>query len=550
MLAIRANLRRARVTAYDPTIGVSGACVRTFLVVLFLFCTAAVGAGVGAYIWCSCELPAADVPALPLASVEPGAPTNADGSVNWPARTLIDLAAIRRLIWENTPVPLDEENPQYRQWAIDGFAEAEARAAKVTDLPGYFFALAAYVNGFRDPHFQFGLTGDSPPMQWPGFVVARHGNKAEVVLSVEAGIPVGAIVAACDGKPLQQLLQERIYPFRLNPQLADSQRVAMTRLFTHRGNPFAPPPAQCAFEQDGRAFQSALAWRSAPKDDDPWWKELQAAGTGPAAEWGLSEPAPGVFWIGVPTFSSGDETSAKLDALIREVSAAGAKMRAGRAIVIDTRGNGGGNSSWADKLAEAIFTADVLSRHQAPSREGAVDWRASPDNAAYWRAWSSQMVKEFGPLSINRGMAEFLAWQLSRSASSRPPMWRELGSSCHPARSGGLTQQRPKGGESPFPAKVYFLSNGSCGSSCLNFADRVLMVPGVKLIGSATSGDGAYMEVRSEVLPSKLAEFTFPQKVERGGGRGSLEAYQADVAYDGAWGDAAVRAWALSVAQR
>jgi hypothetical protein len=51
-------------------------------------------------------------------------------------------------------------------------------------------------------------------------------------------------------------------------------------------------------------------------------------------------------------------------------------------------------------------------------------------------------------------------------------------------------------------------------SSCLNFADAVLMVPGVKLIGAATS---------------------------------ALEYFDADVAYDGAWSDAAVRAWVMGV---
>ena len=105
---------------------------------------------------------------------------------------------------------------------------------------------------------------------------------------------------------------------------------------------------------------------------------------------------------------------------------------------------------------------------------------------------------------------------------------------------------RPKG-ESPFPAKVYVLSNGSCGSSCLNFADTVLMVPGVKLIGAATSADGVYMDVRSVDLPSGLGSVTFAQKVERGGGRAELEYYDADIAYDGAWSDAAVRKWVMGV---
>lgn len=91
------------------------------------------------------------------------------------------------------------------------------------------------------------------------------------------------------------------------------------------------------------------------------------------------------------------------------------------------------------------------------------------------------------------------------------------------------------------------LANGSCVSACLDFTDRVLMMPDVRLLGSATGGDGPYMEVRDETLPSGLAEVTSPQKVCRGMGHGTLEYYPADIAYDGPWDDASVRAWGLGL---
>ncbi len=520
--------------------------MRTFLVVLLLLITLAVAGVVGLYVCYTCTLPpVGQLEPLPPPTVQPGAPTNADGSPNWSARALIDLAAIREQLWANTPVPYDTENPQYREWAIKGFAEAEARAGQAKDRAGYFYTLAAYMNGFGDPHFQIGLKGDQLSPRWPGFIVSRAGDAAEVVYRDEADAsapPLGAKIVACDGKPLTQLMDERVYPFRMNPKLASDRRIGMTRLFLDRGNPFAPAPSVCHVEQNGTARDVALAWRAAPPDKDPWWDKYQAAGTGPKAEWGVTEPVPGVTWIGVPTFSSDDENFPKLDALIKAVEAKGAAMRQGRAIVIDTRGNGGGNSSWADKLAAAIFTSDVLSRHAAPNREEAVDWRGSQANAAYWKDWSNQMAKEFGPLSLNRFGALAIGWQLGRTASQNPPIIRV--GSCKPGRAGGITKARPKGA-SPFKARIYFLSNGSCGSSCLNFADTVLMVPGVTVIGSATSADGAYMEIRGIDLPSGEAEIAFPQKVERGAARAPMEAYEADIPYDGSWSDEAVRKWVL-----
>lgn len=517
--------------------------MRTLLTIILVLIALAVAGVAGLYACYTCTLPPVGALApLPPPSVQPGPPNSADGSPNWPARTLIDLAAMREQIWANTPVPYDTENPHYRAWLIEGFVEAEARAEQVTDRAGYFYTLAAYMNGFGDPHFQIGLKDNQLAPRWPGFIVSRTGDVAEIVYRDESAPPLGTKITACDGKPVAQLLDERIFPFRLNPKLASDRRIAMTRLFLDRGNPFAPAPVTCSIEDKGRNAMLTLAWRPAPPDNDPWWQQYQAAGTGPKAEWGVSEPVPGVTWIGVPTFSSDDESFPKLDALIKAVEAKGEAMRNGRAIVIDTRGNGGGNSSWADKLAAAVFTSGVLSRHKAPEREQAVDWRGSEANAAFWKNWSDQMAKEFGSFSLNRFGALAIGWQLGRTATQDPPIVRV--GSCKPGRAGGITRARPKG-VSPFKARVYFLSNGSCGSSCLNFADTVLMVPGVKVIGSATSADGAYMEIRDLDLPSGETAIAFPQKVERGAARAPMEAYEADIPYDGSWSDEAVREWAL-----
>jgi hypothetical protein len=220
-------------------------------------------------------------------------------------------------------------------------------------------------------------------------------------------------------------------------------------------------------------------------------------------------------------------------------------MRDGRAIVIDLRGNDGGNSMWADRLAKAIFGEGVIRGVHKGSQRSATDWRASPENIAYWRTWIEETaVRDFGRDSEAVRFGERAVKGMTRALGKTPPLWRDGPRRTSP--SGGLTSRRPRG-SGPFPAQVYVLSNGTCGSSCLNFADTVLFVPGVRLIGSATSGDGPYMEVRNETLPSGLASLTFPQKVWRGMGRGALEAYEPDVAYEGGWDEASVRAWVLGL---
>jgi hypothetical protein len=292
--------------------------------------------------------------------------------------------------------------------------------------------------------------------------------------------------------------------------------------------------------------ERALTWRTLPKESTAWWAQFNNASMGPTPEFGVSEPAPGVVWISVPTFSSGGDAAPKLDALIKEVNKRGEALRRGRAIVIDTRGNTGGNSAWADKLAEAIFTAETIRKHLASTGSSGTDWRASEGNIAHWREFDKTVAREFGTFSTNRLFPQLVASMMQSTLDEGKIFYRQGEDKTGP--SGGLTAKRPNTDATPpFAARVYFLSNGSCGSSCLNFADTVLFVPGVKLIGSPTSGDGMLMDVRQELTPSGLARVTFPQKVARGRARGNLEVYAPDIAYDGAWDDASVRAWVMAL---
>ena len=500
---------------------------------------------------CRCDLPSvAHAPFLPPSDPKASLVKQAKTPEEWAALTRQDLMEVRRQLERNTPIPYDTENPAYGRWLLKGYEEALQRAAQVDSFSGYYFTLAAYMNGFRDLHLAFGLVGEPPPGRWPGFIVSLEGDHAEIVFRDEADAAVPALgskVISCDGKSVRELAREKIFPFRHIEVIPSHVRLAVSRLFLDRFNPFAPAIQSCEIETAGTRQTLALQWRALPADEDKWFEHFSEASNGPGTEWGVREVEPGVWWIGVPTFSSGDDTAPLLKTLMEEVEKKGAQMREARAIVIDTRGNGGGNSAWADRLAKAAFTPEVLAKHPAPERSTATDWRASKENGVYWYEWAVQMEKEFGAWSFNRLSVLFLGRQLTKFAESDPPLYRIP--TCWPSKSGGLTKMRPTG-ESPFRAKVYVLSNGSCGSSCLNFADTVLMVPGVKLIGAATSADGVYMDVRSVDLPSGLGSVTFAQKVERGGGRAALEYYEADVAYDGAWSDAAVRAWVMGVVKQ
>lgn len=86
-------------------------------------------------------------------------------------------------------------------------------------------------------------------------------------------------------------------------------------------------------------------------------------------------------------------------------------------------------------------------------------------------------------------------------------------------------------------AKVILLTDGHCASACLDFADLLLAMPGVIHIGSVTSGDTSYMEVRDITLPSGVAGLSLATKVYRNRPRGYNEFYTPRYVWEGEMSD-------------
>lgn len=484
-------------------------------------------------------------PAFAEDQASPAMPTTATG---WRGAALSDLDALRDELRDNTPVAFDAENVATQHWFEQGYREARARAQRARDQGGYYYALLSYANGFHDPHLNLSAQMRLAPARWPGFVTTAHGDDVVVFYRDDADDstpPVGARVISCDGRSLADFRTRYIYPFTLNPGLAQDRRRSAARVFMDRHNPFGPPPRRCVFQKDGARRTITLQWRDVP-EGDAYWTQYNLASLGPGTDFGVSTPAEGVTWIGVPTLDNG--AGDQLQALVDQIKAGAESMRAGRAIVIDVRGNGGGNSEWGARIARAIWGDDVINALPGDDRPGAVDWRASPANRDYIAAFTPQLAQQFGPDSDAVHWAQHAQEGISGAIARGDAFWRdrEEGDARSIAVSGGYTRQRPTGAP-PIPAHVYMLSNGTCGSACLDFADIVLHIPGVKLIGADTSGDGLLMEVRSATLPSGLVSVSLPMKVYRGRGRGALEAYHAEATYDGEWTDEGVRAWVMGL---
>jgi hypothetical protein len=191
------------------------------------------------------------------------------------------------------------------------------------------------------------------------------------------------------------------------------------------------------------------------------------------AGFGLRPTDDGGYWIAL------EHLTKPAQAVIDAAKAATSALRAARYVVIDLRGNGGGNDLYGRQLANLLYgdayAAAVLGPMPSGDGECKSAWRASPDNLT----------------AMGRDRAR-------------------------PRATGPLTcPQPPRPRVVPAPlihAPVLVLTDVACFSSCISTVDFFRKLGAIQ-IGQSTNADTHNAEVRSITMPSGLSMFTTLQAI-------------------------------------
>jgi hypothetical protein len=447
----------------------------------------------------------------------------------WAAMAGEDLQAIHDLLAANHPGPVDRRNRNYAEWLETGLAEAKRRAQTAVSYGDYVRALRFYLNGFRDGHIFASFTMSPNLLSWPGFLVRRFDadGKIKVAVTDEGSKALnGAELLSCDGKPVEMLMQERLDPYFWNRDIPHARWRALPNLFVLQPSDSALRFKTCTFAIGRGTAQATLQWVDAPRQ-----LVLDEANklAPPRPPLGLRKVGD-IWFVTLPSFDYAGAGAGPIRSLIGDLKAHAADLRKGT-IVLDVRGNGGGNSAWAEEIASALW-GNALAQHVIASFDQSVDWRASPANIARLEQVVAQNRRD--------GLADAAAsWQKALDAMKS-------------ALARGATLARvpdPPTAVGPPPAnpvtgRVYLLTDAGCASACLDFADIVRRMPGTTLIGLPTSADTLYVDVDYALLPSGLAGLTYAMKVYRNRVRGNNQWYEPDVRWPGgAMTDEALIRW-------
>ena len=444
----------------------------------------------------------------------------APDSTWWTTTTLGDLAAARNAILADHPGPVDPLQPGFVA-AMDGRQHQLVRLARaVRGEADWQRVLLDFANGFADVHVGVRFT-PAVPQAWPGFLSRTDapGAPTRVVLTADPSVEPhpGDTLLECDGRPDDALLAERVLRPLLNPALPQRLPVVSPALFTAVADDAADQAKSCRFRDPaGLTRTVALRWRPIARSELDA-RLVDASGI-PIPPLGI-ERIGDVWFVSIPSFTWENADGARMQAFLAILRRAAPTLHAARHVVIDLRGNHGGNSAWGEAVAAALWGQPAVDAAEA-TLDWTMDWRPSPGNEASLRR--SAASERQGGLASEAAAIDALADRMAQARAAHHVLLADPDQP-HP---------RPEiAAVSPFATPVLVLTEPRNISACLDFLDLLARLPGTERIGLPTGADTLDMDIAEAPLPSGRASLQYPMKVFRHRARGANVAYQPAMAW-------------------
>jgi hypothetical protein len=426
---------------------------------------------------------------------------------NWSTIAKADLSDIYQIIKNQTPVLLDNKNKSYRRWMTNGLSKSFELAETVRDYQSYTYALEYYVNGFHDEHINIDfdiIQQKKIPVLWPGFFVYYHNGNFYVSSygwkkSGKKGLPpINSKLVQCHGTSPKDLMLHNVFPYKGNPSLEADWVEYATQLFINDGNVWVNYPKQCVFRDSlNKEIIIDLSWDKVLDYINP---DLAAYSYNPKFD--IVEFDSNAIWVSIPSFSATKKEN--LDWLKKLVSTA-TQWRNKKLIVIDVRGNSGGNSQWGEDILTKLYSKQFFSWVQSRKPDGSYNqWRVSTENLNFLKTVGINYIKKTS--GINSGPYKYI----SRVIDHMEIAIKQKKSLVKVNDNNVYSEKTKKSFLNPVKARVIIITDGRCGSSCLSFLDQAIIMPDIIQAGAPTHANSIYTGYRKVKLLSGFAQFGFP----------------------------------------
>lgn len=426
-------------------------------------------------------------------------------------------------------------HPNVRLALERGLRHGLADAPLVKNQDDYRALMRRFIYGFGDPHT--GLSVGSKLRAWSGLLLDQVNGRFEVVHAEPGlGLPaLGSEVVACDGVWLGTYLKAKVAP-----AVVDGMELSVTPSKLARRvmfvNEIGWQPSQCQFRlADGTLITQALSYPRVPEDiAEARLDAALAKLSAPALPVGITAPAPGVLWFGMPSFNMGDA------ALVAAYNKAYAelKQRKGQArfVVFDLRGNGGGASSLGAQAIEALYGKPYVQTLEKLAY-------SSKKMVA-----SKEAQAQFGQYLQTPGVPDHVRAQIA-DAHAKLGEALEKGQRVFdletPLDEATLQSLRRTARQHPAGPRMVALIDRGCFSSCMGFLQMLSAAQDTLVLGEATLGYSPYGEITPVPLPSGHGSLSLPSAFF-GSDQAPQQPFVPAIAYPGRMAEtAAVQAWVM-----
>ncbi|MFC5698725.1 S41 family peptidase [Pseudomonas sp. GCM10022186] len=454
---------------------------------------------------------------------------------SWSQVAVRNITRAHEIIREAHPGVLDPTDQGFQQWFVKGYDEALELARQADSESKALAALRFYVTGYRDGHlvaWTEEAVNESP--RWAGWLVRRSNGRYRVAVRAPdwpAEIPrLGDELLSCDGQPIDDLLAKKVAPFvdrRLS--LAETRSRLALHLTSEPSYETLWEPLrlkQCEVRSSsGEVHRFVLQWQ--PYTDQQQRMAIQAV-----PRQGIKQLRQGIYWIHATDFSlSSRKAFISFERLLEKVRG----LEDADAVVLDTRGNGGGNSLFGYRLLAALFKEALSDDAETSEASAKAYWRVSATARNSLETVKARIGKQEGQKSLSYKFADTLLSRMNEAASRGLAFVEQMDVSDDELAEPGR----------PFAGKLVLVTDSGCASACLDFVGSVLDIPEAVHVGSVTSGDTPYLDITPLPL-SDTVKMWVPLKVWKNRKRGNNEPYVPQFSFEGDLSDtAAVQAWVL-----
>jgi hypothetical protein len=459
----------------------------------------------------------------------------------WSLLTSQALTDIHDELANNHPGAIDSQNPQFKIWLEEGYKTGLLYSKQISNFSGLKTELLKYINGFQDGHIFLNFKIDEKNVSWAG-IILRSSTQAPKIQYIDhtfsyTGLKTGDELIACDGKSPEEIFRTNILPVKGIKGLNASYRKLVPFLFVDDASVGSKSFQICIFSNHGIQKQIKIQYKNQSRY---LVSEKLNEESGPVNHsFGINKINSSTAWISFPSLGASDEKGLKK---LKQTIAGAKKLRNFKSIVIDLRGNSGGNSQWGDDLLASIYSSEFFTPMKTKLPEdSSIEYRVSKDNLEYVGKMLAFLKSQVGTESEITTTMNSVQMRMTKALLDKQNFLKESDKLSNDISKQALPPQ--------FAGQLIVLTDYKCFSSCLLFMDEVLsLIPNAIHVGLETDADTAYMEIKPSIIANGVAELMHPIKVKRDQIRQNNQPYFPKYKFDGdIYDDKAVQNWVLSL---